>query len=668
MLNVNKKGVQIMAVHLGQHGKPTTDPRVSKEFAQPGTNGTIERPTAETATQNEPPFVRRTLADLVQGQGWGISVPYNETNQIAQKFMHAFQKVSESVEGLKDRSGWEFLTFTPMNSLISSILFVRFNETHAVAYTFLLEKTLVQPLSPRTFTFQNHGLNNTETVSIPSMTEELWTTERTYSDAVRDYVSQRFPGKKVVLASALVINRYIEDTEENKLRRNLFYANVAAQSVLNAIEGTSPSINLAESGQDENLSVRIKFDNAAQVATATGLPVRDSLAIELVLNNRANRPNNYQQTLFNNNNTQVLGNLLGYMDFHYIGDQQQPTLNAYGQLMPVPQWQPALVITAVDQPTTVQTLHQYLLTLSAAASAIVNNLWKLSWRPNNFAKQDEANVFDIGVITALAARPGVNVLAATDTRDSSFNFEAFMNENFTKDVLIELIVRELGEANFIERTLLEAAGIAGNDKRNTAEQAILAAADELTNGNFSARWNTLTNGAHVPLVVSDIGRVEQGFYVNQRGEHRALSFIDSLWLANTHAQGGDELANAWMDTYNPTKGTVEQRISRRLGILETVMSGAYTITDYAQRLTVNPLFLQALSEAVHACKAIAFETQHNTGIASSRGFVSAFGGLNAQQVQGAYAYSQAGVQGGNPASRSYYYAAGATPAQMNLRY
>lgn len=168
-----------------------------------------------------------------------------------------------------------------------------------------------------------------------------------------------------------------------------------------------------------------------------------------------------------------------------------------------------------------------------------------------------------------------------------------IQENFHRDPLVSLDIPEVGPDTW----LLDAfAVLAENDDAN-AEAAIIDAADILTNGNFSHRWDSANEAILSPMV----DRVHLGNWTDAEGRQRDLREIN--YLAMLNLAEGSEAGMQTLYDYAGTFGdlqnvTTEKRLEQRLAIMREAGFSNIEVTGYATRVTFNINFIQTLAAAM----------------------------------------------------------------------
>ena len=543
-------------------------------------------------------------------------VPFNSINGKIQAFLNAFTEVSKDIPRLaRNQDSWEILTFDgPSNeSAVSCLLYVRRGGPHAVVYAFLIQESMEQ-LPDRQYTTQTYN-GEQVTVMVPQITEELFIGDTTLSQRIGQYVLNSYAGKGVIkhvhVIAALNLPPELDPVNKQQLSRILFYANEATESALAILGKTYRPFSLRDKKPDEIL--RLSYDyNQGQVATAAGLPVRSDLAIRLYV--QKDRKQNANQLGYVGNQLFSIAN--GYMTLMYTGQQVSPMagMMPYGQPQLNPMFQPAFVINRLENQFGGATLETQLLALATVANLNNNGMWMSLYRPNYAITEPLQDPKDIGNLTVIANYPGEN-LCYTNTKEQGFNMAYYLAKYLHQGLMFFMDIPELGELNYLQRNFLQAAGISSRpEDAAEANRRILDAANVVTCGILSKYYPN-----NDPVVINDIGRIEQGYFVNERGEMRDLSEIDALSLV-VRTNADTNVVNDFIDSFNPRLGDEIGRFARRKRIYDTYFSG-YQIRGYARRLTIRPEFLTALGRALaEAGGVIHVEQNFHVGQTVDRGY------------------------------------------------
>lgn len=621
----NDPGLNIPGLQTPPQPQAAVNPPVQPQVApQPQPN--FSQPTFNTNNGVE---VGKGL--LSGGTEWDI--PFNLTSGTVEEFLLKFREVADKQPALaSDKDSWDILLFDGASNQasISALVYCR-RKGAVVAYYPLLVQASSEPLQDRNLGYTTFANGVQQSVTLPQLPEEIITNDKYLSDILPQFVLRAFAAKGVkdaIQVQGLVLPPELTPENVQQIARVLFYANAATESLLSDILGTTAPFNLATKAPDERLTLKFDF-NAGQVATSTGLPVRSDVAIKLYVT----KGDENKQGFLGQTKTRVFSHLHGYMALQYSPTQAPQFMPGMPYMMgPTPLFQPTFIINRMDNQFGCATLETQLMALATAGSIVRDNLWFKLYEPDYSLPGDGSDPRDIGNITLDANLPGEET-GYTQTKnnpDPNFSVPAFLMKYLHQNVIFFIDVPELGDMTYLQRAFIDAAGLGskGAEVAQRATAAIINAANVLTNGYFSQKWP-----GNEPIVYNNVGRIETGYYLNERGEYRDLAEIDYLRLI---ASGGGNLehARAYMDSFNPGTGDEIMRFTARQRIYQTFYSG-YQIRGYARRLTINSKFLMALAEALEMCAGkINIEAQNHQGVAVDRSYHNQVLGIPTNGVAG----------------------------------
>lgn len=541
--------------------------------------------------------------------------------QIAIAFAEALVKIAEKEPDLHyDGKRWKLQVFdgAQNNTAISAVIMILDVEDYVAYYPIFLEATCGD-LVDRQLNERGVGQFN-----LPTIPEELWSTDRYLSDSLGRYIKGLYPNKKLIEVAGIFVPRELEVTNTEHLRMVLYYATEAIETTLYSINPNSDTITLIDKKANEVISQSIRFSNDGQVADVVGLPMRSDIEVTLKVTE------NNQQAVNNGAlNSEVLTMARGYIGLTYTG---APVINpqmmygfAPGQVMPAP-YKASFIINSLDNQTSGATLETQLLAISSTMSLVMNNnLWAEALKPNYALASHDRR--DIGALTLNVNEPGMPLCITNTKTDSSFNLPTFLAKFVSSDLQYQIDVREVGELTHVQRVFIDMVNELNPDpeQNRIAYEAVVNAANRLTGGNFSKYWNN-----QEPIVYYDNNRIELGYYLNEKGEMRDLHEIDFLYFGNCIDDEG-AASREFMDSFNPAFGSIPYRFYKRKRLYETYLPN-HKITGFAQRLTFNVNFLVALGKAIHdAVGGFRLETA-NMSQTIERGYRNNLLGLTANQA------------------------------------
>lgn len=561
-------------------------------------------------------------------------VPYNQIGARLSAFITEFEKITKEqlIDLEADRKNWEYKIFDGQSnrSAVSAILFIRDYKTHAAIYPWIVQDN-DSVLADKVVQIPAMYNQPPVTINLPQLTEELLTSDGTLSQQIVEYVSglPKYAGKKVFVTGGRVLPTKLEPTNTAQLRSIIFYASDALEHAMYSLDPNREFFSIANKSHNESLVAKMEF-NPGLSATAVGFPVRNDLSVKLNIVERAQKNALSASKQIQFSTTRCFAELI------YTGGnaqlaqmQQMAAMNPgmMGMQMPGlnPMFRPAVIISSMDNQFEGGTLETQLLALNSASLLFTNGNWMNLFRPNHAITTMGDDPRDIGMITMDVAYPGES-LQYSDAKSDTFPFYQFMAKYVERDPLVKLDVAELGDLTYLQRAFL----FAGNASDNgsdviKAQEAICMAANHLTDGHFSKHWDV-----SMPIVVES-DRIETGYFIDDKGDLRPLSEIDYLFLLNKTSVAD---ARNYQDSFNKQMYPDEMvRFSKRKAIYDTYFPGAYEITGYARRLTINSQFIIALSRAMQeAGGQIGIEYSYNNNATIERGYRNQILGVQGDQI------------------------------------
>lgn len=383
---------------------------------------------------------------------------------------------------------------------------------------------------------------------------------------------------------APAVNGGVPEVSED-VRLALYHGTQALYTVLEPI-----------SGSEEPLSVKqfagYTIQGAVNVApppafTLGNQPVRNDLSVELNYVTRTQGLHGATQDVTNG-----LTRVGGYVDLEYVGQPQMQPMNPFYPQQPQQQTAPLApryVITELDTRTDAVALEDILLGLYSAGMLTQNWTWARQFEPHGKVKKGELDFRDIGALGYLVnfGDPNSPKREKVDTRTLSQTDLYKMIGFAIRDTLaISLDIAETGTLSWIHQYFIaSAAGV------QSATQAIVKAANNLTNGVFGQLWD------NSPIVRDDNNRLHLGYYTGRDNERRDLREVDRLAILNIYGDRDMEMVWAWDRSWNDLNIRPEVRMETRAKVYKNGLSGV-EITGYARRVTFTTNFIVTLTKAL----------------------------------------------------------------------
>lgn len=447
---------------------------------------------------------------------------------------------------------------------------------------------------------------NNRNIRIGDQNVEIVTTPGDVADSeLRKYVMNTVQelydrSTRVIECSSNVIHDEVDVNNKSQLRAILTnasracYAGLVTEKVISEVPFNAKLI-----GSNDSLVAHVDM-NPQPINNTSGLPIRNDMQIEL----RA-----VTQQASQSQPEQVIGltQVNGFVDLVYVPPQMQANQPmVWGQQNNVaPQrYCPRFVITNFTSQLDATTMELQLLAL-ASSQILVENIggapqWMNTFRPRSVSK-GEIDKRDIGAVGLEVNFSGTdkNAYGIIDTKSNTFSNQdlyKLIGMSFYQNLIYSIDVEESGDLSYLNMPLAYAASATG-ELYSKAHAYITNAANQLTNNNFSRCWQAVTGGnVNERYFLSDENRIFTGYYIDKDQVKRDLRDIDYLAILNLMGKNNAvQYIKDWSDTYDRAEVPVEIRLEKRRRILESLLSNNLHIKGYARRITMSPLFMQALT-------------------------------------------------------------------------
>jgi hypothetical protein len=448
----------------------------------------------------------------------------------------------------------------------------------ASTYTMILEGSASQP---RPTVLNMYG----KSVEVVLTAMDAWD-ELTWAK-VQAVVKQSYgDGIEVMNAGASVVPQDIDVKDEERVWQIVW---AAQEAVLSTMESSFPEqfehFNLAEIFDSSRDRMNASFTyNGPDGESVNGLPVRSDMTLVMSSSERNAASQQNQLSSFQHQTAKDLLEVNSYVDLVYAPSNQAP---APGQMPPTQIFVPRVTITkisALDAPFTPET---FLLGLATNVLIGDNYAWAAQFA--NFAQEEIHDIGGIGYRLKNPNDPNAQP-QPVDTKTNTFG----QNELFDliqttcwKDPAFSMDCEDVGPESWLTGAFVDSAS--GNAN---STNFLIAAANNLTNGNFGQMWQ----GGHI--AVTENNRVHLGTYVDGAGQTRDLREIDSLAILNHHGHNDMSAVNAWESTFNDMQAPIELRLEKRLQMIRNLAGGNLKIRGFAERITFTPEFIETLVAAV----------------------------------------------------------------------
>jgi hypothetical protein len=509
----------------------------------------------------------------------------NLTSEILHKLTKAMQAVLNDSLSSQFESMLIPIDRENNDSLSVSVLVValqsKANPSFGVAYHTLILEGSTEPIQARTESINGQQVEIMRTVGDafdPIMI-------RTVAEAV----AMHFPQTKLLSADACVVLRDFKFDDPSAVGYLAINAAFAAATDLELQRPSFYDIDLSKANNDSSLTIRTTFGNSERI-DAISSPVRADIAIELSAA-PVNQGNNNGS--FGIEKVSPVTRVDGFLDL--IWDPAQVVQNIYAPQTPnFQKYSARFVITNLES-AKLLTIPSQLLALVTTMNLRDNQAWVQALRQVH-RQGGDSNMHDLGAI-------GIEVNfennqtgygARIDTLSDAFkpeNLGKLVAATIKPDLFLSMDVPECGPQTWSTSVFAAAA-----ENNANANQAIINAADHLTNGAFSRHFNN-SNGR---VAIDENNRIHLGYYEDKNGVRKDIRQIDYLAVLNRTGETDPVICRDWSDTYARTNYPLPIRLQARARIMQNLVPGI-VFTGFARRVTFEPAFIDALAKACAEC-------------------------------------------------------------------
>lgn len=462
-------------------------------------------------------------------------------------------------------------------------------ETGVAFHVLLLEAT-GEKIPPY---FENYNGSQVEVYRVPS---DAFDKELIDRALVR--VQRAYPNARAFMVDGVVVPASFNPDNKYAVHSLALNAGLATNTELVIRSKDFQDFNLARRQQDNNLNINIGF-NRVQVENAVGEPMRSDVMIAFNSNRNNNQRNNQ---MVNSGDREVqISRISGFVDLLRVPPpNMQANSSMYGNYY-TPQQQgpkqifaPRLVITNLES-TVSYTPASVVLSLATALSLNDNFNWMQAFRPQPTGR-NEIDLTDIGAlnIDANTMNDPSGFGVRVDTKDNSFQLEnlgQLISMMIQPGLIVSLDCPEFGPQSWY----LSVFALAANGNTH-AYDAVYAAAEELTNGNFGKAF---PKGQ--PMFVDAGNRIHLGTWTDRNGNKRDIRDIDHLAVCNLVGERDAPVIRDWSNTFLNLQQPLLQRLAIRKKLISGLTGDTATFTGFAQRITFTQGFLSALQRGIAAC-------------------------------------------------------------------
>ena len=449
----------------------------------------------------------------------------------------------------------------------------------------------------------------TETNMYPKPDQETWNGQQIQVDVTPDQVydmvfaervlnllQAQDPTIRMVNAGATLVGAVNNDNVV-QIQKLLQLASVACATALSQYSEEVVDINLSKIPDTfrKGLNTDITFTSPVTI-DQVGESVRTDYDVSFYWQPNTSNNGGAPKSRNDAQRAESFGRVGGFIDFALAGAQQTSAWGAPAA------YQAPFVARAVIthlQTDSIATLPATLLQLASIAGMEENS----NWMHSVYARAiGDRSVQSNPSILRVIANPSRNangmgeyVDVMTDTALSSGGFVDLIKTVARPELIYSLDVPLLGATSFaldIFRTAADA-----SPKAASAQRIIVAAADVLTNGNFSKLYDNTK-----PMFV-DLNNVTLlGNYTDENGTVRDIRDVDLLAVANTFIpqENGFNTVQKYTLTYYGNEH-IAKRLRDRRELIEAMCGARVKFTGLAARVTPSAFFMGALCRAIAEC-------------------------------------------------------------------
>ena len=430
-------------------------------------------------------------------------------------------------------------------------------------------------------------------------------------------------GLEIFDAGGLVLPDELKASDDVAIRKIAYNAVNATYTIMDANLGVQEEpFSVSSIGQNDMLTAHLDF-SGEPIHNSVGLPIRSDVKISLRGSVQANNTIGLQQQ-------RDMTEVNGYVDLVF----QKPGQAAYGQPQMTQSYYPRFVITRAESDIDAETLELQLLALHTSALLAKNMAWAGVYKPRYIDGVDMRDIGAVGYEINLTGDPNQKP-ERIDTKSDAFGLQQLqqlVSATINDSLIYSMDIEEMGELSWIHQIFIAAANSDDN-----AYGSLIQAANNLTNNAFSQFFG------NEPICYDDGNRIHLGYYVDEHGERRDLRDLDYLAVLNLVGKSNPAMVEEWENTFTQSEIPLEMRMERRRNIMKALYSGKMEVKGFARRITFNPNFIIALSQACERAGLVVrpgnlvetFGAQHVRGQGNAAQYA-----VHGQQLGTAFSYNQ----------------------------
>lgn len=426
---------------------------------------------------------------------------------------------------------------------------------------------------------------NNQQVEVTRVTSDAFNDRLTAM--VREKVSTAFRNTPLLMVEGTVVPANFKPEDELAVQRLALNAGLACANDLLIRLPDFRDLNLAELVTDGKLVINLAYQRQQQ-ADIVGNPMRADILVNFSSKkNIGGQDARYAAPNSGDVETRV-SEVTGYVDLVWSPVSPQ-VANPWGanQLTATKKYIARGVITNLAS-NYAYTPASVLLALATFSTVREDNSWIQVFRPQA-TPEGEVDLADIGALNIdgnlMNDTSGFGV--RINTKDSTFRLEdlgQLVAAMIQPGLMMSLDCPEVGPQSwYLSVFSMASTGHEG------ACNAIRVAANQLTNGKFSALFNPAED-----MFVDTNNRVHMGHWKDTRGNLRDIRDIDHVAVCNLVGDRNPMAIRQWSDTWLRTNVPLPMRLAERKRMISALTNETAVFTGFAQRVTFSAAFINAL--------------------------------------------------------------------------
>lgn len=478
------------------------------------------------------------------------------------------------------------------------------DEPTFVSYYIMILEGTGERLKPEIITLDNRQ------VKINRVTGHAY--DARMQDLAHQIIQTEYPNTSAISAAAVVIHDTVLPTDSNKIKDISRNGILACVSRLTRVSKKLKPLRLDQIGQNYRFLLEMAHNPQGVVMDEQGAPMRSNALLSLSSEKKGvNRTN--EDIVNRVDASERICELSGFVNTIWAPAQQQigfgfsqmngmMTMQNGVPVLPTQKLAAEFVITSLRTPYSVSTAAVILGLANMLLASDGNNWMQLLIPRSAYGNNQQratgrnADLTDLGALNII-----VNFQGETDKNGYGTMVEMeklsgnltelsrYITTIYRQGLIMSLDVPECGNQSWY----LNVFGRAATGDKSSIQE-LLAAADEVTAGNFSTFFD-----ASMPIF-SNMTRVPLGFY-RYGDQVRDIRDIDLTAICNLCKNSPDAIHN-WNRAFADTMLNPYTRLAMVEEIISHSLFDQCEINGYAMRCSFSRQFIEALSKGFAALK------------------------------------------------------------------